>query len=36
VLAALDALVDSEPLGELALKGFLRPVPVVNVLGLRA
>jgi class 3 adenylate cyclase/CheY-like chemotaxis protein len=36
VLAALDALVDTEPLGELPLKGFLRPVPVFNVVRLRA
>jgi hypothetical protein len=32
---ALDDLVDAEPLGELALKGFLRPVPVFSVTGLR-
>ena len=36
VLAALDVLVDAEPLGELPLKGFLRPVPVFNVVRLRA
>jgi class 3 adenylate cyclase len=35
VLAALETLVAVEPLGELSLKGFLRPVPVFNVLGLR-
>jgi class 3 adenylate cyclase len=35
VLAALETLVTVEPLGELSLKGFLRPVPVFNVLGLR-
>jgi DNA-binding response OmpR family regulator len=35
VLAALEALVVVEPLGELTLKGFLRPVPVFNVLRLR-
>jgi class 3 adenylate cyclase len=35
VLAALDDLLDVEPLGEVALKGFLRPIPVFNVLGLR-
>jgi len=36
VLAALDGLVDVESLGELALKGFLRPVPVLSVLRLRS
>jgi class 3 adenylate cyclase/CheY-like chemotaxis protein len=35
VLAALDDLLDVEPLGEVGLKGFLRPIPVFNVLGLR-
>jgi len=35
VLAALDELVDVEPLGDVALKGFLRPVAVFNVLRLR-
>jgi class 3 adenylate cyclase len=35
VLAALDELVDVEPLGEVALKGFRRPVAVFNVLRLR-
>jgi len=35
VLSALDALVDAESLGELTLKGFLRPVPVFNVARLR-
>ena len=35
VLATLDALVDSEPLGELSLKGFSRPVPVFSVTRLR-
>ena len=34
VLTALDELV--EPLGEVALRGFLRPVPVFSVLRLRA
>jgi hypothetical protein len=28
--------VQGEPVGELALKGFLKPVPVYNVIGLRA
>jgi class 3 adenylate cyclase len=36
VLAALEELVDVEPLGEVALRGFLRPVPVFNVRRLRA
>jgi class 3 adenylate cyclase len=35
VLAALDEQVDVESLGELTLKGFLRPVAVVNVVRLR-
>ena len=35
VLSTLDTLVDAEPLGELTLKGFLRPVPVFNVARLR-
>jgi class 3 adenylate cyclase len=35
VLAALDELVNAEPLGEITLKGFLRPVPVLSVTGLR-
>jgi len=33
VLAALDELVDVEEKGELALKGFHRPVPAYNILG---
>ena len=36
VLAALDEQVDVEPLGEVALRGFLRPVTVFNVLRLRS
>jgi adenylate cyclase len=36
VLAALDTLVETEPLGELSLRGFLRPVPVFSVVRLRA
>jgi class 3 adenylate cyclase/CheY-like chemotaxis protein len=35
VLAALDDQVDVEALGEMALKGFLRPVPVFNIVRLR-
>ena len=33
---ALDTLVDAEPIGELALKGFARPVTAFNVLRVRA
>ena len=36
VFAAVEGLVDAEPLGELNLKGFLRPVPVFNVVRLKA
>jgi class 3 adenylate cyclase len=36
VLAELDELVDVESLGEVALKGFLRPVPILSVLRLRS
>jgi DNA-binding response OmpR family regulator len=36
VLAAVDGLVDAEPVGELALKGFSRPVTTFNVVGIRA
>jgi class 3 adenylate cyclase len=35
VLAALDELVEVEEKGELALKGFHRPVPAYGVLGLK-
>jgi adenylate cyclase len=35
VLTEVGDLVDAEPLGELALKGFQRPVPVFNVRKLR-
>jgi len=34
VHAAVEAVVRTEPMGELALKGFSRPVPTVNVVGL--
>ena len=33
---AVEGLVEAEPLGELNLKGFLRPVPVFNVVRLKA
>jgi class 3 adenylate cyclase len=32
----VDALVAAESVGELALKGFSRPVPAFNVVGLKA
>jgi class 3 adenylate cyclase len=35
VYAAVEALADAEPLGELELKGFHRPVTVYNVGGLK-
>jgi adenylate cyclase len=34
--AAIEALVDAEPAGELTLKGFAKPVSVFNVLRARA
>jgi adenylate cyclase len=34
VLGALEDAVEAEPLGELPLKGFPRPVPAFNVLRL--
>jgi class 3 adenylate cyclase len=36
VLGAVEDLVDAEPVGELALKGFHKPVPVFSVRGLRS
>jgi len=35
VLAAVEDMVEAEPVGELSLKGFHRPVPAFNVLRLR-
>src|SRR5262249_33783761 len=35
VYAALEELVEAEPLGEFSLKGFLQPVPVFNVRELK-
>jgi len=35
VLAAVEDLVKTELVGELTLKGFLKPVPAFNVVGLR-
>ena len=34
LLGAVEALAEAEPVGELALKGFSRPVPAFNVVGL--
>ena len=34
VHAAVEAIVHTEPMGEMQLKGFSRPVPTVNVVGL--
>ncbi len=36
LLAAVESLVETEPVGELTLKGFHRPVSAFNVAGLRA
>ena len=36
VLASVDELVDTEPVGALALKGFAKAVPVFNVVCLKA
>ena len=33
--AAVEDLVQTEPVGDLSLKGFARPIPTVNVLGAR-
>ena len=33
--AAVEDVVTTEPVGELQLKGFARPIPTVNVLGPR-
>ena len=35
VLGRIEDIVESEPVGELTLKGFQRPVPAFNVLGLK-
>ncbi len=36
VYAAVEDLIDAEPVGELTLKGFSRPIPAVNVVGIRS
>jgi hypothetical protein len=35
LLATVEGMVETEPVGELALKGFQRPVSAHNVLRLR-
>jgi class 3 adenylate cyclase len=35
VLTTVEGSVDAEPIGELTLHGFLKPVPAFNILGLR-
>jgi class 3 adenylate cyclase len=34
--AAVEVIVFVEPVGELQLKGFARPIPAVNVVGYRS
>jgi class 3 adenylate cyclase len=34
VRGAVEAVVEAEPVGDLSLKGFSRPVPTFNVVGL--
>jgi class 3 adenylate cyclase len=36
VVASLEDVIDVEPVGELQLKGLLKPVPTFNLLGLKA
>jgi class 3 adenylate cyclase len=36
ILSKIENQIDVEPLGELSLKGFSRPVPAYNVVGVRA
>ena len=35
LLGAVEALAEAEPVGELPFKGFSKPVPVFNVVGLK-
>ena len=35
VLASVEDLATAEPVGELQLKGFLRPVPAFNLIALK-
>ena len=36
LLGAVEALAEAEPVGELPFKGFSKPMPTFNVVGLRA
>ena len=36
MVGAVEALVEAEPVGELSLKGFSKPVPAFSVVGLKA
>ena len=36
VLYKVESLITCEPMGAMSLKGFARPVPAFNVLGLKA
>jgi class 3 adenylate cyclase len=36
LLGAVEARAEAKPVGELSLKGFSRPVPAFNVVGLKA
>ena len=36
VLTKVEDRIEVEPVGELELKGFHRPIPAYNVLGIRA
>jgi class 3 adenylate cyclase len=35
LMSTVEALVEVEPVGELALKGFVKPVTVFNIAGLK-
>jgi len=35
LLGAVEQLIEAEPVGELSLKGFLKPVPAFNVVGFK-
>jgi class 3 adenylate cyclase len=36
VVSAIEGLAEVEPVGALQLKGFVKPVPAFNILGLKA
>jgi class 3 adenylate cyclase len=36
LLGAVEAVADAEPIGEFPFKGFSKPVPTFNILGLKA